>query len=88
MAVPIATKVFVDGMKYLWIIAVGCTFYSQNTLLAVLTVASGCKKCSHILRRKCIKLFLYRAFLGMLLLNMSLEIYVGIMFCFTLSKNE
>lgn len=49
MAVPIVAKRFVDGMKYLRIRALGYTFYSQNTLLALLIEASGCKKCSHIL---------------------------------------
>lgn len=50
MAVPIVARIFADGMKYLRIRVVGYTFYSQNTLLAVLIEASGCKKCSHILK--------------------------------------
>ena len=49
MAVPIVVRKFADGMKYLRIRAAGYTFYSQNTLLAVLIEASGCKKCSHFL---------------------------------------
>jgi hypothetical protein len=50
MAVPIVARIFIDGMKYSRIIAVGYTFYSQNGYLAVLIEASGCKKCSHILK--------------------------------------
>lgn len=49
MAVPVVARRFVDGINYSRNIAVGYTFYSQNTLLAVLIEASGCKKCSHIL---------------------------------------
>lgn len=57
MAVPVVARRIVDAMKYSRDRAVGYTFYSQNTLLAVLFEASGCKKCSHILRSKCIKFF-------------------------------
>jgi len=51
MAVQIVARKFADGMKYLRIRAAGYTFYSQNTLLAVLIEASGCKKCSQILKK-------------------------------------
>lgn len=51
MAVSIVARRIVDGMKYLRNRGVGYTFYSQNTLLAVLIEASGCKKCSHILKK-------------------------------------
>lgn len=48
MAVPVVARKFIDRNIYLRIYAVGYTFYSQNTLLAVLIEASGCKKCSHV----------------------------------------
>lgn len=48
MAVTIIARRIVDAMKYSRDRAVGYTFYSQNTLLAVLIKASGCKICSHI----------------------------------------
>ena len=51
MAVPIVARIFAYGMKYLRTRVVGYTFYSQNTLLAVLIETSGCKKCSQFLEK-------------------------------------
>lgn len=83
MAVSVVVRRIVDGMKYSRIRAVGYTFYSQNTLLAVLIEANGCKKCSHISRSKIkwTKVFHDLPFYVWLFLNMSLEICVAIFFC-------
>lgn len=51
MAVSVVARRIVDGMKYSRIRAGGYTFYSQNGYLAVIIEASGCKKCSHILKK-------------------------------------
>ena len=87
MAVLFVASIFTDKIENSRIYVFGYTFYSQNTLLAVLIEASGCKKCSHI-SRSGITMYkdFYRPFYEVLLLNMSLEIYKGIIFCLTLSK--
>jgi len=51
MAIPIVAQIFINGMKISRIRTVGYSFYSQNEYLVVLIEASGCKKCSHILRK-------------------------------------
>jgi len=48
MAVPVVAIIFTDKMEYSRIYVVGYTIFSQNTILAALIEASGCKKYSHI----------------------------------------
>ena len=59
MAVRIVARIFIEIVKSIKIYAVGYTFYSQNTFLAVLIEASGCKKCSHIIQNNCKVQFIY-----------------------------
>lgn len=48
MAVPIVASILIAKMNFSRIYVVGYTIYSQDTFLAILIEASGCKKCSHI----------------------------------------
>ena len=59
MAVPTAASIFTDKIENSRIYVFGYTFYSQNTCLAVLIEASGCKKCSHIIQNNCKVQFIY-----------------------------